>query len=137
MTKKRALIIGLVVLTVIFCLGFFVYHGITQSSRIKDFALVLGNELIASLQDGENISSEHAVFIGEHLRSILNARKQDFIMGYTIDCYHGDANYPLGDRKAQYRLIIRTNNKTEPITLRLKYDNNIKKFHILGFYTGD
>jgi len=137
MVRKKAFIIGLIVLAIIFCLGLIIYRYMTKSSKTKDLALALGNELIASLKNGENISSAYAVYIGEDLRSALNTKRYSFIKGYTVDCYPGDASYPFGDGKAQYQLIMKGDNKAKPIILRLKYDNDLKKFHILGFYTGN
>ena len=130
MNKKGLVILGALVVTL---LGAFVCHSEISSLRTKDLGRSLGHDLVSAVINGKTISSMHAIFIGENLRRALQDRREEFIRGYKIQCFSGDSRY--GDNKAQYHLVISSEEDKKIVTLRLKYDKSLEKFDVLGFVT--
>ncbi len=63
----------------------------------------------------------------------LAAMSADIQKGYTIEVRDGDAPYPLGDGRGTHHVLIRTG--VTGLGLRFRYDNQLDKFHILGYWT--
>ncbi|NLY88170.1 MAG: hypothetical protein GX085_00885 [Firmicutes bacterium] len=117
----------------IFILSFVMLLFPFTTGEIKNKAIGLGDHLVSCVIENREISSKYAVHIGESLQLALQEKKEEFIEGYEIEFRKRDMEFPYGDGKARYRIIIYSSKKEKLLTLRLKYDKKEAKFHILGF----
>ena len=101
-------------------LGAYLWYEHAAKSEISDSIDRVASEIISS--DFSSI-----VHIGEETKSAISNAK-----GYEIEW--GDAPSPIGDDKADLRMIVLTDSGTR-VGLRMKYDQDLKKYHILGYWT--
>ena len=127
--KYRIRIVVIVVVVIVVCA--FIYWK--RQINIINYATMLAEDLISCSINNHKISSDRAVFLGENLRQYFAIHGNRLKFDYKINVLNGDLKSPMGDGEAQYRIIIRYGNNFHFITLRVKYDEDSGKFHILGY----
>jgi hypothetical protein len=93
----------------------------------------IGNKI---LDLAEKRTSPYFVFIGKNLVIKLNSIKSELQKDYKIVVLEGNVEEQLlrSSQKASHRLIIQSNDKNL-LAMKLKYDEEYGKFHILGFWS--
>jgi len=91
----------------------------------------IGAELVSvDLSENESIIIDDVVWIGNGLKEKIHAiRSNTTEFEYLIE--RGDLEKAFGDKKADFILTIITD--FENLRIRLKYDEKIDKYHILGW----
>jgi hypothetical protein len=99
----------------------------------------------------QDVIIENAIWVARDLESKTNSDLLDRIpprvqqelssflttpTAYVETLRFGDEPPPLGDGTATHRVYIR-NLDDKFIALRLRYDSNLRKFHLLGFWHPD
>jgi hypothetical protein len=121
---------------------------------IKAFAVVLCIAVVVACGKKE-IDQDRIVMIGQEITSLNSQHPEDTLVAdvvevgkglkeqlkqlqthatqYTFEVKTGDLDKPYGDGSADCILIIHTGNDT--LALRLRYNDTLDKFDILGWTT--
>ncbi|TDX51513.1 hypothetical protein [Orenia marismortui] len=105
---------------------------------LKEQAISAGNDLVNAAIHNESVESELIVFVGEGIKNKFRSLSDKLKKEYEIIYKRGDAPHPTGEKfnLGVNKCILTIKNQSgELLALRLKYDNKLNKFHILGFWT--
>ena len=82
---------------------------------------------VSSLTDLHSVPD--VVRVGPSLPGVLAAMRAEFQSGYTVEIQRGDAFGEGGG--VTHSIVLRTAH--DGICLRMRYDSNLDRFHIVGY----
>ena len=124
----------IVVLASILIVSAYTAHSARQSSAvISHRANEIGKYLIEKIAlSSQKTENRQIVFLGKAVRSKFKSLSNSLREGYRTKVIDSDLTAPHGDGSASHHIII-FNDQKKLLALRLRYDERLDKFHILGF----